>query len=124
MSITFWAPEAPVEEVCPHPAFGASFIVPRRELAEVHLAGSFGRDVLVELGLPAERTGDIAPQALASVRERIDALLAVPDDAAAAAPLFALASDAHEKRYLRTRLAQLAELLADAARRGWRVCWG
>jgi len=124
MSITFWAPEAPVEEVCAHPEFGPGFVVQQRELAEVHLAGSFGRDVLVELGLPGELTGDIAPQALATVRERIDALLAAPDDVAPPAPLFALANDAHEKRYLRTRLAQLAELLAEAAQRGWRVCWG
>lgn len=107
MSIRFWTPGAPVQSPPP----------------EVRVGGGFGPEMLAAAGLPARHVGRIAPDELGAVAQRVQALLVADNDVPAARQLFALATDSHERRYLRTRLTQLAELI-DAAREGGQpLCW-
>jgi hypothetical protein len=107
MSIRFWMPGAPVQS----------------PPSEVRVGGGFGPEMLAAAGLPPSHAGRIAPDELATVAQRVQALLVAENGTPPARQLFALATDSHERRYLRTRLAQLAELI-DAAREGGQpVCW-
>lgn len=105
MSIRFWTPQA------------------QDAPAQVRVGGGFGPEMLAAAGLPRHYTGRIAPEAVGEVAQRVQALLVAEDGTGAARELFALAADSHERRYLRTRLAQLAQVLETARALGQPVCW-
>jgi hypothetical protein len=120
MSFTFWSPDAPLEVVCPHPEVNPNYRVERPELPEVRLPNIYARALLSELGLPVQYQGVIEPQGVSVALEALRGLQGAP---ASDCGYYRLAEDEHERRYLRTRVTQLRELLESAAERGWRIQW-
>lgn len=119
MSFTFWAPDAPMEEICPHPEFDPTFKVERRALPEVSLPNTHARELFSDLGLPVQYRGIIGPDGLSTMLESLRTLQGANRPSA----YFSLAEDEHERRCLRKRIEQLTELLEGAAARGWVVQW-
>lgn len=147
MSITFWAPEAPTREVVPFPDQDPDFKQQASDLPEVNLSNTNALAMLELMGLPAAYDGEVPPEAMGPVIER---LMRAANEPGARAPALlepavvqgALRPRAQEDNvtylgrgptvciggrddaYVARRSRHLLELFTQARAKGYRVCWG